>query len=285
MATGVSKSELQRRLFSKGFEPSRALGQNFLVDANIARKIASEASSGQQSRAIEVGPGAGSLTIFLAEAFEHVLAVEADRALVAELQTLLMDRQIANVDVVNDDVLQFDFVHAGVALLPTVLVGNLPYNIASQIILRVLEHAWYVESLVVMVQAEMADRLLASAGSRNSSAFGIHVALMAKARTVLTAPPSVFFPSPKVASKVIRLDRVRDPISVVDPDLYATLIWLIRTTFGHRRQMLRRVLSAEQCAVITSLGVEVTRRPESLLMEEWIAIAQGLWEAGVGLPD
>ena len=94
MATGVSKSELQRRLFSKGFEPSRALGQNFLVDANIARKIASEAAAGQLPRAIEIGPGAGSLTIFLAESFEQVLAIEADRALVAELQSLLMDRQI-----------------------------------------------------------------------------------------------------------------------------------------------------------------------------------------------
>ncbi len=284
MTTGVSKSELQRRLFSKGFEASRALGQNFLVDANIARKIASEAATGQQSRAIEIGPGAGSLTVFLAEAFEQVLAIEADRALVAELQSLLMDRQIANVDVVNGDALQFDFVHADLALLPTIVVGNLPYNIASQIILRVLEHAWYVESMVVMVQAEMADRLLAPAGSRNSSAFGVHVALMARTRSVLTVPPSVFVPSPKVASKVIRLDRIRDPISVVDPCLYATLIWVIRTTFGHRRQMLRRVLSAEQSAVVASLGIEVTRRPESLLMEEWIAIAQGLEEAGIGAP-
>jgi 16S rRNA (adenine1518-N6/adenine1519-N6)-dimethyltransferase len=284
LATGVSKSELNRRLFANGFEPSKALGQNFLIDANIARKIASEASSGQRARAIEIGPGAGALTIFLADTFERVLAIEADRQLVAELHAALAERGITNVDVVNDDVLRFDFIGADVARLPTVAVGNLPYNIASQVILRLLEHAWYVESLVVMVQAEMADRLLAPVGTRNSSAFGVHVALLATAKAVLTVPPSVFVPAPKVGSKVIRLDRVRDPLSVVEPQLYATLLWLIRATFGHRRQMLRRVLAPEQRVVVEALGIEVTRRPESLAMDEWIAMARGLEQAGVGLP-
>nr|WP_298445515.1 16S rRNA (adenine(1518)-N(6)/adenine(1519)-N(6))-dimethyltransferase RsmA [Ferrimicrobium sp.] len=269
-------------MFSQGFEPSRALGQNFLVDANIARKIAREASTGQHARAIEIGPGAGSLTVFLAEYFEQLLAIEADRALAAELQSALSVRNITNVEVQNADVLDFDFVHAGIDLLPTVVVGNLPYNISSQIILRVLERAWYVESLVVMVQAEMADRLLAPVGSRNCSAFGVHVALMARARPVLTAPPSVFVPPPKVGSKVIRLDRVRDPLSVVDPQLYDTIVGVIRLTFGHRRQMLRKVLSPKQSAVVGSLGVAVTRRPESLTLDEWIAIGKGLEEAGLG---
>ncbi|WP_308464480.1 16S rRNA (adenine(1518)-N(6)/adenine(1519)-N(6))-dimethyltransferase RsmA [Ferrimicrobium sp.] len=284
MTTGVSKSELHRRLFSQGFEPSRALGQNFLVDANIARKIAYEASIGQKARAIEVGPGAGSLTVFLAEYFEQVLAVEADRALTAELQSTLMERGITNVEVVNDDILAFDFIHAGFDLLPTVVVGNLPYNIASQIILRVLERAWYVESVIVMVQAEMADRLLAPVGSRNSSAFGVHVALMASTRQVLTVPASVFVPPPKVGSKVIRLDRVRDPLSIVDPRLYDTIVWVVRLTFGHRRQMLRRALTPEQGAIVGSLGIAVTRRPESLLLDEWIAIGRALEEAGLGAP-
>jgi 16S rRNA (adenine1518-N6/adenine1519-N6)-dimethyltransferase len=285
LATGVSKSELNRRLFSKGFEPSRALGQNFLVDANIARKIAVEASSGQRVRAIEIGPGAGSLTMFLAELFERVLAIEADRRLAIELRALLVERDIDNVEVVHDDVMRFNFLDAGVDLLPTVAVGNLPYNIASQIILRLLEQAWYIESLVVMVQAEMADRLLSAAGNRNASAFGVHVGLLATTKAVLTVPPSVFVPSPKVGSKVVRLDRVRDPLSIVDPKLYTTLLWLIRTTFGHRRQMLRHVLTSEQSAVVKSMGIEVTRRPESLLMDEWIAMARRLEEAGLGAPS
>nr|WP_298335165.1 16S rRNA (adenine(1518)-N(6)/adenine(1519)-N(6))-dimethyltransferase RsmA [Ferrimicrobium sp.] len=271
-------------MFSQGFEPSRALGQNFLVDANIARKIAHESSRRQHARVIEVGPGAGSLTVFLAEFFEQVVAIEADRALTAELQSTLLERGITNVEVINGDILAFDFVHPGIDLLPTVVVGNLPYNIASQILLRVLECAWYVESMVVMVQAEMADRLLAPVGSRSCSAFGVHVALMASTRAVLTVPPSVFVPPPKVGSKVIRLDRVRDPLSVVDPRLYATIVWVVRLAFGHRRQMLRRVLTPEQGAVVGELGIAVTRRPESLLLDEWIAIGRALEEAGLGAP-
>jgi 16S rRNA (adenine1518-N6/adenine1519-N6)-dimethyltransferase len=260
------------------------LGQNFLVDANIARKISIEAASGQCARVIEIGPGAGALTVYLADMFQHVVAIEADRALVSELHRVLDDRGVDNVEIISGDVLKFDFVPGDMVLLPTVLVGNLPYNIASQIILRVLESAWYVESLVVMVQSEMADRLLAPAGSRNSSAFGVHVALLAKVRSVLSVPPSVFVPPPKVGSKVIRLDRVADPLSVVDPRLYATVLWILRLAFGHRRQMLRRVLSYEQSSVVTSLGIEITRRPESLLLDEWITIARALEEAGVGAP-
>lgn len=276
MSQGVTRSELQERLWARGFAPAKSLGQHFLIDQNIASSIAQEASRRYHAQAIEIGPGAGALTVFLAEEFGRVLAIEADRRLAASLEEVLGARGIGNVEVVVEDALGFAFERPGLPLVPTVCVGNLPYNISSQLILRVLERAWYVEDMVVMVQAEMADRLLARPGSRASSALSVRVGLLAEPRLVRSVPASVFVPPPKVASKVVHLARMRDPISVTEPEVYASTLVAIRAAFQRRRQMLRRVFTKEQCVALEARGIDPSRRPESLVLEEWVSVGRAL---------
>lgn len=256
--------------------PSRSLGQHFLIDQNIASSIVQEASRRYHVQAIEIGPGAGALTVFLAEEFDRVLAIEADRRLAASLEEILATRGARNVEVVVEDALGFAFDQPGIPLVPTVCVGNLPYNISSQLILRVLERAWYVEEMVVMVQAEMADRLLARPGSRAASSLSVRVGLLAEPRLVRSVPPSVFVPPPKVASKVVQLTRARDPISVTEPEVYASTLLAVRAAFQRRRQMLRRVFTKEQCVALEASGIDPSRRPESLVLEEWVQVGRVL---------
>ena len=285
MSSAFTRSELLQRLRSTGFQPSKTLGQNFLADMNIARKICEAAAAGTAVRALEIGPGFGSLTLPLATYFETVVAVETDRMLVDELQKLLTERGIANVELIRADVLKLDFERLGVARLPTVAVGNLPYNIASQIILRTLESAWFVEQMVFMVQAELADRLLAPIPSRQASAFGVRVALLASVATVAKVPPSVFVPEPKVSSKVISLTRIEDPLSVIDPALYRATVAAVRLGFGRRRQMLRRIFDGEAAAALRLSGIDPQSRAENLAVPEWIALGQAMIDEGLLLAD
>lgn len=285
MSSAFTRSELLQRLRSTGFQPSKTLGQNFLADMNIARKICEAAAAGTAVRALEIGPGFGSLTLPLATYFETVVAVETDRILVDQLQQLLAERGIANVELIRADVLKLDFERLGVARLPTVAVGNLPYNIASQIILRTLESAWFVEQMVFMVQAELADRLLAPIPSRQASAFGVRVALLASVATVAKVPPSVFVPEPKVSSKVISLTRIEDPLSVIDPALYRATVAAVRLGFGRRRQMLRRIFDGEAAAALRLSGIDPQSRAENLAVPEWIALGQAMIDEGLLLAD
>ena len=285
MSSAFTRSELLQRLRSAGFRPSKTLGQNFLADMNIARKICEAAAAGTAVRALEIGPGFGSLTLPLATYFETVVAVETDRMLVDQLQQLLAERGIANVELIRADVLKLDFERLGVARLPTVAVGNLPYNIASQIILRTLESAWFVEQMVFMVQAELADRLLAPIPSRQASAFGVRVALLASVATVAKVPPSVFVPEPKVSSKVISLTRIEDPLSVIDPALYRATVAAVRLGFGRRRQMLRRIFDGEAAAALRLSGIDPQSRAENLAVPEWIALGQAMIDEGLLLAD
>ncbi len=281
MSSAFTRSELLERLRSAGFQPSKALGQNFLVDMNIARKICEAAASTTTVRALEIGPGFGSLTLPLASYFETVVAVETDRMLVDQLEDVLAERAIPNVELIRANILKLDFERLGVAKLPTVAVGNLPYNIASQIILRTLESAWFVERMVFMIQAELADRLLAPIPSRQASAFGVRVALLASVATVAKVPPSVFVPAPKVASKVVSLTRIEDPLSVVDPALYRATVAAVRLGFGRRRQMLRRIFAGEAAEALRLSGIDPRNRAENLAVPDWIALGRAMIDAGV----
>jgi 16S rRNA (adenine1518-N6/adenine1519-N6)-dimethyltransferase len=279
VADGLTLSELRRKLEMSGFEPSKSLGQNFLVDKNLARKIADEAYSTGYCRALEIGPGFGSLTGLLADRFDRVVAVEADRILAQELASSMEDNGVSNVEVVQGDILRID-PQSLVDVSPTVAVSNLPYNIASQVILRLLERAWPVESMVFMVQAELADRMLAPIPGRNASAFGVRVALFAHCRVVAKVGPGVFHPVPKVASKVVRLDRISDPISVLEPEVYRATVAAVRLGFNHRRQMLRRTFGGSRLRALTEAGIEPSNRPENLSVEQWIGLGRRLVALG-----
>jgi len=267
----VTKREVLWRLARLGVEPSKGLGQNFLLDANIARKQAQLATEGDLRVAVEVGPGLGSLTVWLAERFDEVVALEVDHRLVLGLREVLEDRGITNVRVEHVDAVRDPL---PLERRPSVLVSNLPYHSASQILVRLVEEAWFLERFVVMVQAEFADRIVAPAGTRACSALGVRLALTVQARSVARVPPSVFFPQPTVWSKIVVAERRDDPLSVLDPDTYRATIALVRRGFEHRRQMLRRALEPPVAALLAPLGIDPARRAESLSLEEWVALGR-----------
>src|SRR5207237_2661853 len=210
-------------------------GQNFVVDANTVRRIARLARVGPGDRVIEVGAGLGSLTLALAETGAAVTAVETDRHLVPLLRSVVAD---AGVEVVEADAMRLDWPR----LLgdgPWVLVANLPYNVATPLVLDVLEGAPAIERMLVMVQREVAERLAAAPGDQARGAVSAKVSYWATARMVGRVPPSVFVPQPRVESALVELTRhPSPPVDAARERPFA----LIDAGFGHRRKMLRRSL-------------------------------------------
>jgi 16S rRNA (adenine1518-N6/adenine1519-N6)-dimethyltransferase len=260
-------------LAEHGLRPSRALGQNFLADPNTARRIVRIAGVETGDRVLEIGAGLGSLTLALLERQAHVLALERDRKLQGVLEQVVAGQ--GDAQVVTGDALDIDFA----ALLGTGTwrcVSNLPYNVATPVIVRLLEEAPSVESALVMVQREVAERLVAGPGSRAYGAVSVRIGYYAHARIAGMVPRTVFVPAPKVDSALVELIR-RDapPVDVPSPE---RLFELVRAGFAHRRKMLRRTLPAvlgeETMSLLDDAGIDPRARPESLGLVEWAALAR-----------
>ncbi|MGH9019140.1 MAG: 16S rRNA (adenine(1518)-N(6)/adenine(1519)-N(6))-dimethyltransferase RsmA [Acidimicrobiales bacterium] len=278
-----SRREVQALLSAGHIRPSRALGQNFVVDDNTVRRIARLAELTPGQPVIEVGAGLGALTVALAEAGARVTAVEIDQHLVPVLRTHVEGH---DVRVVHADALTLDWAElltddavpssSGVAP-PWALVANLPYNVAVPVIVRVLDEAPMVASLLVMVQREVGERLAAVPGHKAYGAVSVKVAYHARARLVGRVPAAVFLPRPRVESVLVRVDR--RPAVAVDPAVVSTdrLFSVVRAGFAHRRKMLRRSLEGlVQPEAYLAAGVEPTARAEELGLEEWGRLAA--WE-------
>ena len=268
-----SRSDVQRLLGDHGLRPSRALGQNFVVDPNTVRRIARLAEVTEGTRVVEIGAGLGSLTLALAAAGARVVAVEVDRGLAAVLAQVVAG---CDVRVVEADALGLDWS----ALLgppgapPWSLVANLPYNVATPLVVSVLERAPQVATLVVMVQREVAERLAASPGERAYGAVSVKVAYWAQATVVGRVPATVFVPRPKVESALVRI--VRRPAPAVDPSVvaYDRLFDVVRAGFGQRRKMLRRSLAQlVEPGAFAASGVAPEARAEDLGVEQWGRLA------------
>jgi 16S rRNA (adenine1518-N6/adenine1519-N6)-dimethyltransferase len=269
----LSPADIASLLRAHGIRPSRALGQNFLADPNTARRVASLAEVAPGDRVLEIGPGVGSLTLALADAGCSVLALELDRHLLPVLESVVGDRP--NVTLQQGDALAWDYA-AGLRDGPWACVSNLPYNVATPVVVRLLEEAPSVSRLLVMVQREVGQRLAASVGTRDYGAVSVKIAYHATARIVGTVPPTVFIPRPKVESALVRIDRRSAP--PVDVPSYDRLFTIVRAGFAQRRKMLRRALTSvlgertEQ--LLESAGVAPTARAEALTLEEWAALAR-----------
>ena len=265
-----TRAELSKILSDQGLSPSRALGQNFVVDPNTVRRIARLAGVGPGDLVLEVGAGLGSLTLALAETGAEVVALEVDRHLIAPLRAAV---EPAGVRVVHANALEVDLeeVLAGRA---AVVVANLPYNVATPVVVTLLERAPSVGRLLVMVQREVAERLAAGPGEPAYGAASVRVAYFAEARVVGRVSASVFLPRPRVESslvEIVRRARVAvDPARVGEAELFE----VVRTAFGQRRKMLRRSLAAWASeGVFERAGVDPTRRPEELSIEEFADLA------------
>ena len=262
-----------RRLMDEhGLRPSKALGQHFVTDPNTLRRIVTLAGVGSSSRVVEIGAGLGSLTLALARTGAEVVAVELDRHLVPVLGSVVGGEP--NVRVVEADGLSVDWGRLLDPPGPWMLVANLPYNVATPIVLRVLEEAPLVRSMLVMVQREVAERLAAGPGDRACGAVSVKVAYWARAAVVAVVPPTVFVPRPAVESALVRLERHGAP--AVAPELvsYARLRTVVDAGFGQRRKMLRRSLAGVVAPeAFAEAGVDPTARAEELGVEQWGALA------------
>jgi 16S rRNA (adenine1518-N6/adenine1519-N6)-dimethyltransferase len=248
-----------------GVRPSKALGQNFLLDPNLAAAIARDAEVGPGTRVLEIGAGLGSLTTALADAgASRVLALEFDRALLPGLGQAVGDR--ATVEIVHADATKADWP----ALLgdgPWVCCANLPYNVGTTIVLDLLEQPAVVR-LVVMVQREVAERLVATPAEREAyGAVSLRVAYRATARVLRAVPPDVFWPRPTVGSAIVRMDRL--PTPPVDVD--AVALWrVVDVAFAERRKTMRNALRrlglspTVADAALAQAGVDPDARPETL---------------------
>lgn len=275
----------KRILDRHGLRPKKGLGQNFLTSRSLLETIL-RASEPLPGRAVlEVGPGLGALTLPLSHRARRVVAVEIDGRLVRLLGELLSDRP--NIELVEGDVLEREphtFLGPD-AESPWVAVGNLPYYLTSHLLRHLLEAAPRPEWLVVTVQLEVAQRLVAKIGEM--SALAVSVQYYGRPRIVARAPAGAFYPSPRVTSAVVRIDTYQEPPWGARDD--AGFFRLVRAGFGQRRKYLQNALlqvgKGDRDRVLEALasaGIEGTRRAQTLSVEEWARLHRAFQKVGDG---
>jgi len=270
-----------------GFSFKKSLGQNFLIDTNILKKIVSFADLTESSGAIEIGPGIGALTEQLARSSKKVVAFEIDQRLLPILQDTLSPYE--NVKVIHKDVLEADVQivmqeeFQGVADI--MVVANLPYYVTTPIIMKLLEEQLPIRGIVCMLQKEVADRISAKPGTKEYGSLSIAVQYYTEAETVMIVPKTVFVPQPNVDSAVIRLTKREKPaVMVKDEDFF---FQVTKASFAQRRKTLLNNLTSqlpdgkqkkeEILAALSASGIDPVRRGETLSLEEFGRLADELY--------
>ncbi|MBE5991731.1 MAG: 16S rRNA (adenine(1518)-N(6)/adenine(1519)-N(6))-dimethyltransferase RsmA [Paenibacillaceae bacterium] len=263
------------------FAFQKKFGQNFLIDTHVLEKIILAAGVTKEDCVLEIGPGIGTMTQYLAEAAGHVVAVEIDSNLIPILKETLADYD--NVTVIHADILKTDINELTQKFnggRPIKVVANLPYYITTPIIMGLFEGQVPIDNITVMVQKEVADRMQVGPGSKDYGALSLAVQYYAEPYIVANVPPNCFMPRPNVGSAVIRLTRHKNPpVTAQDPGL---MFRLIRASFNQRRKTLQNGLnnspevpySKEQIiSAIESLGLSPSVRGEALNLEQFAALA------------
>lgn len=261
-----------RELFeTHGIRPHKELGQNFVIDPNTIRKVVDVAGDLSDKIVLEIGAGAGSLTLGLAGAARRVIAVEFDTRVVPALREALLG--IDNVEVAEADAMKLDYA----SLEATVMVANLPYNIAVPLVITVLENAPQITSLTVMTQREVGERLAATPGTKSYGQVSVLASYWARATVAARISRNAFFPVPTVDSVLVRIDR-REPPEVS----YARLNEIVKAAFAQRRKTLRNTLGplgnsvSEVERSIHDAGIDPAARPETVSLDGWVAITRQL---------
>jgi 16S rRNA (adenine1518-N6/adenine1519-N6)-dimethyltransferase len=256
-------------LTEHGLSPRRAFGQNFVVDPNTVRRIARLAEVGPGDHVVEIGAGLGSLTLALADTGAAVTAVEIDRHVLPVLREVVAGR---DVRVVEGDALELDWTSVLGEGDGWVLVANLPYNVATPLVLDLLDGVPAIARMLVMVQREVGERLAADVGDPAYGIPSVKVRYWATARLVGKVGPDVFLPRPKVDSTLVEITRRPDgPVTPADPD---RLFTLVRAGFGQRRKMLRRSLAGlVEPDAFAAAGIRPEARAEELGVDDWGRLA------------
>ncbi len=252
--------------------PLKKLGQHFLKDANIARKIVDSLQLPEEALVIEIGPGPGVLTEWLVQKPWQIVAVEVDSRLVERLHNRFgtTDRlRVLNADFLT---LNLSELLADFSNRPAGLIGNLPYNLTSPILFKLLEHFLEIQQTVFMVQKEVGERLAASPGSKTYGILSVFCQFYARVEYLFTVPAHLFYPPPKVQSGVIRLTmNPKAEERLADPALFKRVVKL---AFQQRRKMLRNSLSQLlPVSKLTKLNLDLSRRPETLSVDEFVELA------------
>ena len=264
-----------------GFRFQKKYGQNFLIDTHVLDKIVSAAGVTKDDLVLEIGPGIGTMTQYLAEAAREVVAVEIDKNLIPILEETLSEYD--NVTILNEDILKVD-----IAALaeeknggkPIKVVANLPYYITTPIIMGLFESGVPLDNITIMVQKEVADRMQVGPGTKDYGALSLAVQYYAKPEIVANVPPNCFIPRPNVGSAVIRLTRYpKPPVKVEDPK---KMFALIRASFNQRRKTLVNGLSnapeikaskEDVQNAIAKMGLSETIRGEALTLEQFATLS------------
>jgi len=266
-----SPSGIQALLAEHGLDASRALGQNFMADANTVRKIVRLAGVAAGDRVVEVGAGLGSLTLALLEAGAEVTAIEVDRHLTPVLRTIV---EPGGATVVEADAMRLDWatlLGPPDPVRPWTLIANLPYNIATPLVLDRLADAPTLERMVVLVQREVAERLAAGPGTKAYGIPSVKLAWWADAAVVAKVAPTVFIPQPRVDSALV--DIRRHPPAGTD-EQRKVVFDLVETGFNQRRKMLRRSLAPGVESVdLDAAEIRPEARAEELTLADWLRLS------------
>jgi len=272
--------ETIRVIKENNFTFRKNYGQNFLIDSHVIDKIIAAAEIDKSTKVLEIGPGIGTLTQYLAEAAESVTAVEIDDKLIPILEKTLADYD--NVNVIHGDILKQD-IGAIFGGEPFKIVANLPYYITTPIIMNLLESRVPADSITVMIQKEVADRMKAEPGSKDYGALSLAVQYYADPYLAANVPPNCFMPRPNVGSAVIRLKRLEEPFVKVKDERH--MFKLIRAAFNQRRKTLANAVknfeglsySREEVEnALTSIGLDTRVRGEALGLQEFAALSDAL---------
>lgn len=272
--------ETIRVIQENNFTFRKSYGQNFLIDSHVLDKIVSAAEIDSDTEVLEIGPGIGTLTQYLAEAAKSVTAVEIDDKLIPILEKTLADYD--NVKVIHGDILKQD-IDALFEGKHFKIVANLPYYITTPIIMNLLESRVPADSITVMIQKEVAERMMASPGTKDYGALSLAVQFYAEPYLAANVPPNCFMPRPNVGSAVIRLKRLeKPPVQVKDEQL---MFKLIRAAFNQRRKTLANAVKnfeglkftrEEVETGIKSIGLDERIRGEAMSLEQFAALADAL---------
>jgi 16S rRNA (adenine1518-N6/adenine1519-N6)-dimethyltransferase len=273
--TLLGAAEIRELAALLDLKPSKSLGQNFVIDANVCRKIVRVADVKSDDVALEIGPGLGSLTLALLEEASSVVAIEIDQRLATQLPITAANHsdRASKLTVINSDALAIRTLDVA----PTVLVANLPYNVSVPVFLHLLEFFPTLRTGVVMVQAEVADRLAAKPNSKEYGIPSVKAAWWADVSGAGSVSRSIFWPAPNVDSKLVGFTR-HAPLG--DEALRKKVFAIIDLAFAQRRKMLRSTLSsmygssAAAEAHLESVGIDGTLRGETLTIEDFCKIAK-----------
>ncbi|ACN13388.1 KsgA [Desulforapulum autotrophicum HRM2] len=260
----------------------KELGQNFLSDPNAARMIVTKAGISDQDRVLEIGPGLGALTIPAAKLARDLVAVEKDTRLAGILMEELKRESIENVELINNDILHQDLntLFRGEKII---VIGNLPYNISSQVLFMLVENRHLIKRAVLMFQKELTERISASPGGRDYGRLSVVMQYCSTVKKIADLPPHLFFPKPAVDSRVIEVNFFETTPYSGERERF--LFKVIKAAFSKRRKTLRNSLAGGELDIDTKVSAKIletaeidpVRRAETLSVEEYSRLSDALW--------